>query len=124
MVITQENKVFLKRGNELLLFKKNDAYDGDDVNIERYLLNKFLRYIAVKKVEGGIKLIYFYFANTSDQYITQFGEWIPVEELMKKPLRPATSAVLDNFLSEGQYDKEIRVGTKNGKDVVFTILTE
>lgn len=124
MNITQENKVFLKRGDRLLLFKCNDAYDGDDVNIEEYTKKQFLRYIAVKKIEDGIKIIYFYFANTSDQYITQYGEWIPVEELRKKLIRPATAAVLRNYIDEGQFDKELRMGVKNGKEVSFTIITE
>ncbi len=124
MEVIQENKVFLKRNGKLLLFKHSDAYDGDEVNIEEYTKGEFLRYIAVKQTEAGIKLIYFYFANTSDQYFTQYGEWVAIEQLRKMPLRPATAAVLENYYTDGQYDKEIRVGTKNGKDVVFNIVTE
>lgn len=124
MTITHEDKVFLKRGDKLLLFKKNDeAYDGDDVNIGEYTHRQFLRYITVKKIEGGIKIINFYFANTSDQYITQYGEWMPIDQTINAPLRPATAAVLDNYYKEGQYDKEVRVGTKNGKNVEFVVVT-
>ena len=124
MTITHEDKVFLKRDDKLLLFKRNDdSYDGDDVNIGEYTHKQFLRYITVKRIEGGIKIINFYFANTSDQYITQYGEWIPIDQMMKAPVRPATAAGLRNYFKEGQYDKEVLVGSKNVAAVEFIVVT-
>ena len=62
MKYEQEKRVFLIRNNEVLLFKKNDEYDGDDVNIDDYTKAEFLRYIGIKRIEGGIKQVYYYFA--------------------------------------------------------------
>lgn len=123
MEVIQENKVFLLRNEELLLFKHNEEYDGDDVNVEDYTNENFLRYIAVKKKGDSIKQIFYYFANTTDQYLTQSGKWIKIEKARNYPVRPLTSAVLKHYISEGRFDSAVRVGVKNGDEVFFTEVT-
>ena len=123
MEFIQENRVFLVRGHELLMFKHDDEYDGDSVNIEDYTKPQFLRYVAAKRNEDGIKQIFYYFTNISDQYITQSGKWIDIRHTIKYPAKPLTMAVLNNYIREGQYDNEIRFGVKNGENVEFTAIT-
>lgn len=124
MEIFQEERVFLVRNDEVLIFKQNDTYDGDNVNVEDYTKPEFLRYVAAKRIDNGIKQVFYYFAKISDQYITQSGKWIDLNDTSNYPTRPLTAAVLNNFLSDGQYDNDIRFGTKNGDDVIFEIVTE
>ena len=124
MKYEQEKRVFLIRNNEVLLFKKNDEYDGDDVNIDDYTKAEFLRYIGIKRIEGGIKQVYYYFATTNDIYYTQSGMWTEIKKAIYYPAKPLTSGVLKDYIRNGQYDNEVRVGVKNGDDVNFTIITE
>lgn len=124
MELIRENRLFLVRNDEVLLFKQNDEYDGDDKNIDEYTNAKFLRYIGVKRFEGGIKQVYYYFAKTNDLYITQSGVWTEIKKAIYYPAKPLTSAVLNNYIRRGQYDKEVRIGVKNGDKVDFTIVTE
>ena len=122
--ILQEKRLFLVRNDEVLLFKHNDEYDGDDKNIDEYTNPKFLRYIGVKRFEDGIKEVYYYFAKTNDLYITQSGEWTEIKKAIYYPAKPLTSAVLNNYIRRGQYDKDLRVGVKNGDKVDFTVVTK
>ena len=124
MDIVQEDRVFLVRNDEVLIFKQDDTYDGDNVNVDDYTKPEFLRYVAAKRIDDSIKQVFYYFAKISDQYLTQSGKWIDLNDTSKYPTRPLTAAVLNNFLAEGQYDNEIRFGTKNGDEVVFEIVTE
>ena len=124
MEIVQEDRVFLVRNDEVLIFKQDDTYDGDNVNVEDYTKPEFLRYVAAKRIDDSIKQVFYYFVKISDQYLTQSGKWIDLNDTSKYPTRPLTAAVLNNFLAEGQYDDEIRFGTKNGDEVVFEIVTE
>lgn len=124
MEFIEEQRVFLVRNDEVLLFKHNDEYDGDDVNVEDYTKPKFLRYIGIKRYEDGIKQVNYYFARTNDLYLTQSGQWTEIKRAIYYPAKALTSAVLNNYIREGQFDKEVRVGVKNGKDIVFTVITE
>ena len=124
MEILKEERLFLVRNDEVLLFKHNNEYDGDDKNIDEYTNPKFLKYIGVKKYEEGIKVVYYYFAKTNDLYLTQTGHWTEIKKAIYYPAKPLTSAVLNNYIRKGQYDKEVRIGVKNGDTVNFTIITE
>ena len=124
MVFLQEKRVFLVRNDEVLLFKYNEEYDGDNVNVDDYTKAEFLRYIGVKLFEDGIKQVYYYFATTNDLYITQSGHWTEIKKAIYYPAKPLTSAVLNNYIREGQYDNEVRVGVKTGDKVEFTIIRE
>ncbi len=124
MDFVQEYRVFFVRNGEVLLFKQDDKYDGDNVNVEDYTKPEFLRYVASKRIDDSIKQVFYFFAKISDQYLTQSGKWIDLSDSSKYPTRPLTAAVLNNFLTEGQYDNEIRFGTKNGDKVVFEIVTK
>lgn len=119
----QEKRLFLVRNDEILLFKHNDEYDGDDKNIDEFTNPKFLRYIGVKRYEEGIKQVYYYFAKTNDLYITQSGQWTEIKKAIYYPAKPLTSAVLNDYIRNGQYDKELRIGVKNGNTVDFTKVT-
>ena len=123
MEISREKRLFLVRNDEVLLFRHNDEYDGDDKNIDEFTNPKFLRYIGVKRYEGGIKEVFYYFAKTNDLYMTQTGEWTEIKKAIYYPAKPLTSAVLNNYIRKGQYDKEVRIGVKNGEKVEFTIVT-
>lgn len=123
MDLIRENRLFLVRNDEVLLFKQNDEYDGDDKNIDEYTNPKFLRYIGIKRFEDGIKQVYYYFAKTNDIYITQSGEWTEIKKAIYYPAKALTSGVLNNYIRCGQYDKEVRIGVKNGDKVDFTIVT-
>ncbi len=123
MDLIRENRLFLVRNDEVLLFKQNDEYDGDDKNIDEYTNPKFLRYIGIKRFEDGIKQVYYYFAKTNDIYITQSGEWTEIKKAIYYPAKALTSGVLKNYIRCGQYDKEVRIGVKNGDKVDFTIVT-
>lgn len=124
MKFLQEKRLFLIRNDEVLLFKHNDEYDGDDKNIDEYANAKFLRYIGIKRFEDGIKEVYYYFAKTNDLYITQSGQWTEIKKAIYYPAKPLTSAVLNNYIREGQYDSELRVGVKNGEKVNFCIVKD
>ena len=80
MEILHEKRLFLIRNDEVLLFKHNDEYDGDNKNIDEYTNAKFLRYIGIKRFEGGLKEVFYYFAKTNDLYITQTGEWTEIKK--------------------------------------------
>lgn len=124
MDILQEKRLFLVRNDEVLLFKHNDEYDGDDKNIDEFTNPKFLRYIGVKRCDEGIKEVYYYFAKTNDLYITQSGHWTEIKKAIYYPAKPLTSAVLNDYIRNGQYDKELRIGVKDGDKVDFTTVTE
>lgn len=124
MNIIQESRVFFVRNEELLLFKKDDEYSGDDVNIEDYTKEKFLRYVGVKRYEDAIKIVYYFFSKVSDQYITQSGIWTSFEKIRYYPAKPLTSAALMHYITEGRFDNIIRVGVKSGDRVKFTEITE
>ena len=124
MKFVQEDRVFLIRNDEVLLFKKNEEYDGDDVNIEDFTKPEFLRYIGIKRFEDGIKQVFYYFAATNDLYYTQSGYWTEIKKAIYYPTKALTSGVLNDYIRNGQYDNEVRVGVKNGDKVTFTIITE
>lgn len=124
MTYIQEDRVFLIRNDEVLLFKKNEEYDGDDVNIEDFTKAEFLRYIGVKRFEDGIKQVFYYFATTNDLYYTQSGYWTEIKKAIYYPAKALTSGVLNDYIRNGQYDNEVRVGVKKGDEVTFTIVTE
>ena len=124
MEFIQEKRVFLIRNDEVLLFKYNDEYDGDNVNIDEYTRPSYLRYIGVKRYEDGLKQVFYYFAKTNDLYITQSGHWTEIKKAIYYPAKVLTSAVLNDYIRNGQYDKAVRVGVKNGEKVSFTIVTE
>ncbi len=124
MVYIQEKRVFLVRNDEVLLFKINNEYDGDSVNIDDFTKAEFLRYIGIKRYEDGIKEVLYYFAKTNDLYITQSGLWTEIKKAIYYPAKVLTSAVLNNYIREGQYDREVRIGVKNGDKVEFKIVTE
>ena len=121
--LKQEKILFLIRNDEVLLFRHNDEYDGDDKNIDEFTNPKFLRYIGIKRFNDGIEEVYYYFAKTNDLYITQSGEWTEIKKAIYYPAKPLTSAVLNNYIRKGQYDKEVRIGVKNGDKVDFKIVT-
>ena len=120
----QEDRVFLIRNDEVLLFKKNEEYDGDDVNIEEFTKAEFLRYIGVKRFEAGIKQVFYYFVSTNDLYYTQSGYWTEIKKAIYYPAKALTSGVLNDYIRNGQYDNEVRLGVKNGDKVTFTVITE
>ena len=124
MVFLQEKRVFLVRNDEVLLFKYNEEYDGDNVNVDDYTKAEFLRYIGIKRFEDGIKEVYYYFATTNDLYLTQSGHWTEIKKAIYYPAKPLTSAVLNNYIREGQYDNEVRIGVKAGEKVEFSIVRE
>ncbi len=124
MEFIQEKRLFLVRGDDILLFKRNDEYDGDDVNIDEYINTRYLRYIGIKRFEDGIKEVFYFFAKTNDLYITQSGHWTEIQKAIYYPAKPLTSAVLNNYIREGQYDKNVRVGIKNGDKIEFTVVSE
>lgn len=124
MTFIQEDRVFLVRNDEVLLFKKNEEYDGDDVNIDDFTKAEFLRYIGVKRFEDGIKQVLYYFATTNDLYYTQSGYWTEIKKAIYYPAKALTSGVLNDYIRNGQYDNEVRLGVKNGDKVTFTIITE
>ncbi len=124
MDFVQEERVFLVRNDEILLFKRNEEYDGDDVNIDEYTKTEFLRYIGVKSYEKGIKQVLYYFATTNDLYYTQSGLWTEIKKAIYYPAKALTSAVLNDYIRNGQYDNEVRVGVKNGSKIEFTVVTE
>ena len=124
MEFIQEKRVFLIRNDEVLLFKYNGAYDGDNVNVDDYTHPRFLRYIGIKRFEDGVKQVFYYFAKTNDLYLTQSGHWTEIKKAIYYPAKPLTSAVLNDYIRNGQYDKEVRIGVKNGDKVSFTIVTE
>ncbi len=124
MDFVQEERVFLVRNDEILLFKRNEEYDGDDVNIDDYTKTEFLRYIGVKRYENGIKEVLYYFATTNDLYYTQSGLWTEIKKAIYYPAKALTSAVLNDYIRNGQYDNEVRVGVKNGDKIEFTVVTD
>ena len=124
MEFIQEKRVFLIRNDEVLLFKYNGEYDGDNVNVDDYTHPRFLRYIGIKRFEDGVKQVFYYFAKTNDLYLTQSGHWTEIKKAIYYPAKPLTSAVLNDYIRNGQYDKEVRIGVKSGDKVSFTIVTE
>jgi hypothetical protein len=124
MEFLQEKRLFLVRGDDILLFKRDDEYDGDDTNIDEYTNARYLRYIGVKRYEEGVKEVFYYFAKTNDLYVTQSGRWTEIQKAIYYPAKPLTSAVLNNYIRVGQYDKEVRIGVKTGDRVDFTVVTE
>ncbi|MCH5303875.1 MAG: hypothetical protein J1E41_03340, partial [Ruminococcus sp.] len=78
----------------------------------------------IKRYDGTIKQVNYYFAKTNDLYITQSGQWTEIKKAIYYPAKPLTSAVLNNYIREGQYDKELRVGVKNGDKVEFSVVSE
>ncbi|MBQ5399218.1 MAG: hypothetical protein IIU14_07265 [Ruminococcus sp.] len=124
MELLQEKRLFLVRGDDILLFKRNNEYDGDDVNIDEYTNARYLRYVGIKRCEEGVKEVFYYFAKTNDLYITQSGHWTEIQKAIYYPAKPLTSAVLNNYIRIGQYDKEVRVGVKKGDKIEFLIVTD
>ena len=124
MVYLQEKRVFLVRNDEVLLFKINDEYDGDSINVDDFTRAEHLRYIGIKRYEDGIKEVLYYCAKTNDLYITQSGLWTEIKRAIYYPAKVLTSAVLKNYIREGQYDHEVRIGVKNGDNVEFSIVSE
>lgn len=124
MEFAEEKRLFLVRGDDILLFKRDDEYDGDDTNIDEYTNPRYLRYIGIKRFEDGIKEVFYYFAKTNDLYITQSGHWTEIQKAIYYPAKPLTSAVLNNYIREGQYDKQVRIGIKKDDKVTFTVVTE
>ena len=118
MKYLQENRVFLQRNGKLLLFNCHDGYNGDSVNIEEYVERGELRYILVKHKGDTIKQINCYFCNTTDQHLTQYGEWTYIEDVIKLPTSEYVGMALRNYSREGRFDKEVRVITKNSEGVV------
>lgn len=114
----QENRVFLQRGGKLLLFNAQDGYDGDSVNIEDYVERGDLRYILIKHKGETIKQINCYFCNTTDQHLTQYGEWTYIEDVIKLPTTEFVGIALKNYYKEGRFDNEVRVITKNSEGMV------
>lgn len=119
MNIKQNYKVFLQRNGKLLMFKKDDLYDGDSLNIERYINKGHIRYVYINKQHHNIEQTLYYFAKTSDQYLTQYGEWYNIEETINLPASPVVNAILKDYYNDGQYNNDIKIVTKNDDIVDF-----
>ncbi|MBR1731974.1 MAG: hypothetical protein IJ725_06040, partial [Ruminococcus sp.] len=61
---------------------------------------------------------------TNDLYITQSGLWTEIKKAIYYPAKALTSGVLNDYIRNGQYDNEVRLGAKNGDKVTFTVVTE
>lgn len=119
-----KNRVFLQRNGKLLLFYKNGMYNGDDINISDYIDRGLLRYITVEYKDGEIKQTNCYFANTTDQHLTQYGEWVYIENANTLPTNELIHLVLDNYYHEGLYDNKVRLITKSNSGISTTTIGE
>lgn len=124
MGFSLENRVFLQRNGKLLLFNDYGMYSGDNTNIDDYVDRGELRYITVEAIDGEIKQINCYFANTTDQHLTQHGEWIYIEEAGNLPATELMHAVLDNYHQEARYDSKVRLLTKTTDGVTTSVIAE
>ena len=118
MGFSLENRVFLQRNGKLLLFNDHGMYNGDSTNIDDYVDRGNLRYIVVENIDGEIKQINCYFANTTDQYLTQHGEWIYIDEISTLPASTLMHTLFDNYHYQAQFDKKVRLITKDSITVV------
>jgi len=108
-----ENRVFLQRNGKLLLFNDYGMYNGDNTNIDDYVDRGELRYIIIENIDGDIKQTNCYFANTTDQHLTQHGEWIYIDEISTLPATEAMHALFDNYHNQGHFDTKTRLITKD-----------
>lgn len=122
MNICQEYKVFLIRNSKILMFQKNGLFDGDSKDIERYINKGSARYIYMNKTKTGVEQTLYYFANTTDQYLTQYGEWVHIEDSFNMPTTPVVKAILLDFYSNGQYTTDVKIVTKNQDSFNFMVL--
>ena len=119
-----KNRVFLQRNGKLLLFKQHEMYDGDSVNIEDYVDKGNLRYITIENIDGEIVQTNCYFANTTDQYITQYGEWVYIEDAKNLPAHSLMHTVFDNYYQEGRYDNKVRLLTKTSDGITTVTIKD
>ena len=119
-----ENRVFLQRNGKLLLFHRDGMYNGDHLNIGEYIDHGFLRYITIECKDGKIKQTNCYFANTTDQHLTQYGEWFYVEETPGLPAEELVHLVLNNYYDEGLYDNKVRLVTKSNNGITVATVSE
>lgn len=124
MEFCQENRVFLQRNGKLLLFKNHNMYNGDSVNIDDYVDRGKVRYIAIEEVDGKIKETVCYFANTTDQHLTQYGEWVYIEDAINLPANSLIHKVFDNYYQEGRYDDKVRLIAKSPDGISITTISK
>ena len=109
MDICQTYKVFLQRNGKLLMFEENGLYDGDSRNVERYINKGLVRYICIRKTPDAVEQTLYYFANTFDQYITQYGEWVHIEDSFNMPANDLVKFILRDYYSNGQYTSDVKI---------------
>lgn len=118
MGFSLENRVFLQRNGKLLLFNDYGMYNGDNTNIDDYVDRGELRYIIVEEIDGDIKQTNCYFAGTTDQHLTQHGEWIYIDEISTLPASHLMHTLFDNYHHQAQFDTKVRVLTKDSITVI------
>lgn len=121
MGFSLENRVFLQRNGKLLLFNDYGMYNGDNTNIDDYVDRGELRYIIIEEIDGDIKQTNCYFAGTTDQYLTQHGEWIYIEEISTLPATDTMHALFDNYYHHAHFDSKTRLLTKS-PDITITVI--
>ena len=117
-----ENRVFLQRNGKLLLFNEDGLYNGDNINIDEYVDRGELRYIIIENIDGCVMQTNCYFANTTDQHLTQHGEWTYIEDTGSLPATELIRLLLTNYHKEGRYDTEIRLLTKTAEGTTATVI--
>lgn len=119
-----ENRVFLQRNGKLLLFNEYGLYNGDNTNIDDYVARAQLRYIAIENVNGEIKQTNCYFTNTTDQYLTQHGEWIYIEDARNLPANELIHLILDDYYQEGRYNSKTLSIVKSAEGISVSVIRE
>lgn len=94
---------------------------------EKDIANLSLRYITVRRVNGEIRLNYYFFADyigTKAEIVSNEGrlEWVKEGEIMQRPMPYTAEKVMKHFLMEGQKTEHLYVGAASKTGVEFIIL--
>lgn len=93
------------------------------------LQNLRLKYITLRKINGEIRVNYYFFADLARQGNVSLKsnegvlKWFETDELEELEMPFTSKPVLRHYLSQGIFDDRIYVGTANEKDVDFSELS-
>lgn len=96
---------------------------------ENDLQNLRLKYITLRKVNGEIRVNYYFFADLAQQGKVSLKsnegvlKWFEKDELEELKMPFTSKPVLRHYFTSGFFDDQIYVGTANEKDVDFSALS-
>jgi 8-oxo-dGTP diphosphatase len=110
----EENEINDAQACVLRELKEKLCLDKED------LKNFQHRYVTLRKTNGEIRVIYYYFADLEEELQIESDEgllkWFPLSDISPLPMPLTAKKVLQHYVDEGQFDSHLYSGSMSGRE--------